>query len=47
MFILRYPSITQTGRIQEAHLYFIKKSLIDYEIDNDKSLKINKIIFIL
>ena len=37
LFILRYPSITLTGRIQDAHLYFIKKSLIDYAIDNNKS----------
>ena len=33
----RYSSITFTGRIQDAHLYFIKKCLIDYVIDNNKT----------
>lgn len=32
----KYPCVTLSSKIQDAHLYFIKKCLIDYIIDNEK-----------
>ena len=32
----RYPKITWTTKLQDSHLYIIKKCLIDYIIDNNK-----------
>jgi translation initiation factor eIF-2B subunit gamma len=34
--VKRYPKITWTTKLQDAHLYIVKKCLIDYIIDNKK-----------
>ncbi|CAF1125282.1 unnamed protein product, partial [Brachionus calyciflorus] len=46
--IQKYPKFLWTNRLQDGHLYFIKKWLIDYIIDNKKifSLKSDFLPFI-
>merc|ERR1712127_551165 len=45
----KYSKITWTTNLQDAHFYIIKKSLVDYIIDNNKffSLKSEFVPFII